>query len=73
MNTERLKQIEEIFHAALEIPSGKRESFFKECCGTDENLRREVESLLSFVEESDSLLDTPPESLTTEVFSEREN
>lgn len=44
MNTERLKHVEEIYRAALEIPSGKRESFFKESCGADENLRREVES-----------------------------
>jgi len=35
MNAERLKQIEEIYHAALEIPPDKRESFFKEFCGAD--------------------------------------
>ena len=72
METGRLKQIEEIYHAALEIPSAKRESFFREHCGADENLRREVESLLAFEESSDNFLDRPPESLAAEMFVEQE-
>ncbi|MBA4123793.1 MAG: protein kinase [Acidobacteria bacterium] len=68
MDTERLKQIEEIYHAALEIQPDERESFFREHCGADENLRREVESLLSFENTSDSLIDTPPESLAAEML-----
>lgn len=69
MNAERLKQIEEIYHAALEISSAERESFFARHCGEDADLRREVESLLAFEETSNSIIDTPPESLLTEVFS----
>lgn len=45
MNADRLKQIEEIYHAALEIAPDERESFFANQCGEDEDLRREVESL----------------------------
>ena len=71
MEVERLKQIEDIYHAALEIPPGKRESFFKEFCGADENLRREVESLLAFDKTFDKFIDTPPESLAAEMFSEQ--
>jgi len=48
MNAERLKQVEEIHHAALEIAPDERESFFKGHCGAEEDLRREVESLLSY-------------------------
>ena len=73
MNAERLKQIEEIYHAALEILPGEREIFFRENCGADENLRREVESLLSFENTFDSLIDTPPESLAAEMFIEQAN
>ena len=69
MNTERLKQIEEIYHAALEIQPAKRESFLIESCGEDIELRREVKSLLSFKKTSDSFLNTPPESLAAEMFS----
>jgi serine/threonine-protein kinase len=68
MDSERLKQIEKIYHAALEIQPDERESFFREHCGADENLRREVESLLSFENTSDSLIDTPPESLAAEML-----
>ncbi|MGI8668439.1 MAG: hypothetical protein ACR2J3_01175, partial [Aridibacter sp.] len=73
MNANRLKQIEEIYHAALEIKSEKRESFFKEHCGEDKDLRREVESLLAFRKSSDNFLDKPPKSLAAEIFSEKDN
>jgi hypothetical protein len=48
VKTERLKQIEEIYHAAVEIPDSERESFFKASCGADVELPREVKSLLTF-------------------------
>ena len=72
MDAERLKRIEEIYHAALEIPPAGRESFFKENCGADESLRREVESLLAHEKTSLRFLDRPPESLAAEMFSETE-
>ena len=73
MNAERLKQIEEIYHAALEIPETARESFLIESCGEDSEMRREVESLLGFRIPSDNFLENPPESLAAEMFAEREN
>ena len=68
MEAGRLKQIEEIYHAALEIPLEKREAFFNEFCGADEDLRREVESLLSFEESTDNFIDSSPESLAAEML-----
>ncbi|MEP7038545.1 MAG: serine/threonine-protein kinase, partial [Acidobacteriota bacterium] len=73
MNSERLKLIEKTYHAALEIQSAKREIFLKNNCGADEDLRREVESLLLFENSSDDFLETPPESLAAEIFSEKNN
>ena len=73
MEAGRLKQIEEIYHAALEIPFTERGAFFDKMCGADEDLRREVESLISFEKASDNFLDSPPESLAAEMFVEREN
>jgi eukaryotic-like serine/threonine-protein kinase len=72
METGRLIQIEEIYHAALQIPKTEREPFFEKFCGADEDLRREVESLLAFEESSDHFLDRPPESLAAEMFVEQE-
>ncbi len=73
MNAEKLKQIEEMYHAALEIPPGERETFFREHCGADENLRREVESLLAFENSFDEFIDKLPESFAAEMFAEQEN
>ena len=69
MEAVRLKQVEEIYHAALEITPDEREIFFTEHCGADAQLRREVESLLSFENTFDSFIDTPPESLAAEMFA----
>lgn len=70
MNVRRLKQIEEIHNAALETALAEREAFFQSRCGHDEELRREVESLISFDNTFDSLLDVSIESLAAEMFSE---
>ena len=69
MNIERLDQIEEIYHAALEIPLAGREAFFAETCGADADLRREVESLLAFNQNTANFLDSSLESLAAEVFA----
>ncbi len=69
MDSERLNQIEEIYHAALDIAPGDRDSFLNECCVGDDDLRREVESLLSFADTPDNFIDTSPGSLAGEMFS----
>ncbi len=69
MNSDRLKKIEELYHAALEIPSDERESFIADSCDDDEDLRREIESLLSFKKTSDDILETPPELIAAEMFA----
>ncbi len=73
MDSERLKQIEEIYHAAADTSPDNRESFLTESCGDDESLRREVESLLAFETNHDNFIDASPESIASEMFSEREN
>ncbi len=72
MNAERLKQIEEIFHKVLKLSPTERDIFFAEFCSEDEELRREVESLLSFENSSDGFLETPPQSLAAEMFAEKD-
>jgi serine/threonine protein kinase len=73
MNHERFKKVEEIYHAVLKIAPEKRDSFLEESCGGDVELRRDVESLISYDNSFDSLIDTPPESLVAEMFSESKN
>lgn len=71
MDTNKLKQIEELYHEALTISVSERESFFNKSCGEDLELRREVESLIAFAGISDDFLDAPSESLAAEMFAER--
>jgi tetratricopeptide (TPR) repeat protein len=42
------KIVEELFHAATEIPANERPAFLERACGGDDGLRAEVESLLAF-------------------------
>ena len=47
MNPERWRQIEELYQAAWERDAAERAAFLVEACAGDEELRREVESLLA--------------------------
>jgi len=46
MKPERWQQIDQLFHSTLEWPPSERAPFLSQECGGDEDLRREVESLL---------------------------
>jgi len=59
MNPDRLQEIERLFHAASELDSSRRETFLQESCGSDEELRREVESLLESCETAGDFLEAP--------------
>jgi eukaryotic-like serine/threonine-protein kinase len=47
MTPQRYEQIGELYHATLEQPPERRAAFVREACAGDEELRREVESLLA--------------------------
>jgi len=47
MSPERYQQAGRIYHAALELASETRAAFLDSVCGSDDDLRREVESLLA--------------------------
>ncbi len=48
MTPERWRQVEEIFHTAVERNAAERDDYLTEACGDDAELRREVESLLAY-------------------------
>lgn len=56
---DRWRRAEELFHAARDLSAEKRGEFLKSECGSDADLRREVESLLSISGSGDHLLDRP--------------
>ncbi len=47
-SSERWKEIEEIFHLALDRPEEERRAWLDQRCGDDAELRQEIESLLHF-------------------------
>ena len=47
MTPERYQQIGDLYHAALEIDAAERATFLERECAADEDLRREVESLIA--------------------------
>src|SRR5262245_15380674 len=59
MERDRWKQIEQLYHAALELEPDAREAFFDEVCAGDEALRREVAALLACDIPSDSFIQSP--------------
>src|SRR5262245_52533669 len=54
MTPERWARAQEVFAAALERPAESRGAYLRAACGSDEELRREVESLLASHEEISS-------------------
>ncbi len=47
MSPERWEQVGELYHAALELEPARRGTFLDQACAGDEELRREVESLIA--------------------------
>jgi serine/threonine protein kinase len=70
MRPERWQQIDQLFHSALEWPPQKRAELLNQACGGDEELRREVESLLLAHERDGEFLDTPAYEVSTEFLAE---
>ena len=44
---DRWRRIEELFHACLDLPEDCRADLIGQSCGSDECMRREIESLLA--------------------------
>src|SRR6266700_1886991 len=59
MKSERWGKIESIFHKALDAEESRRAAVLDESCAGDEDLRREVESLLAHHNEAGSFIETP--------------
>ena len=56
---DRWNEVEQLYHAALECKPEERLAFLKHIC-RDEQLRREVQSLLEHEQEGDQLLENRP-------------
>ena len=59
MGPERWQRVENLYHAALELEGNRRVAFLEESCAGDEELRREVESLLAHQKGAHDFLEVP--------------
>jgi serine/threonine protein kinase len=69
MDFEHWKQLEAIYHSAIEITDDEREDFLAIACAGDEALRREILSLISSAESADSFMEEPVMSLGLTLLS----
>jgi eukaryotic-like serine/threonine-protein kinase len=66
---DRWEEINRIYDAALELEDADRPGFVREACQGDEDLRREVESLLAYEKPAQHFIDRPALQLTAEKLA----
>src|SRR5271157_5081557 len=59
MPSEQWRRAEELFHQALALKPGQRRAFLDEQCSGQDELRREVESLLEFDGKAAHFIESP--------------
>ncbi|HKU73683.1 MAG TPA: serine/threonine-protein kinase [Pyrinomonadaceae bacterium] len=58
MKPDRWRKVDELFEAVLEHEPGRRAAFLDQACGSDKDLRREVEKMLDFAKQSEDFIKT---------------
>jgi eukaryotic-like serine/threonine-protein kinase len=59
MDSERWKQVDSLLQSALDCPPEEVDAFLRRICDTDENLEREVRSLLTARKQAGDFLESP--------------
>jgi serine/threonine-protein kinase len=63
VSPERWRHVEDLFHAARERAPGERGAFLEAACSGDDELQREVASLLALAEAAETFIDRPAAEL----------
>lgn len=66
---ERLKKVQELFHAALALDAAARTAFLDKACAPDHALIEEVQSLISAHEQEGSFIDSPAAHPVAEMLA----
>ena len=72
MEPERWHRVEELYHSALKIAANRRAAFLKKECQSDEELREEVESLLSYETSAAEFIESPAFGMAAKLMTEDE-
>jgi serine/threonine protein kinase/tetratricopeptide (TPR) repeat protein len=73
MDSDRWKQVDNLLHAALERPPAERAEFLRQVCAGDQELEREVQSLLASDRQAGSFLDSPAMELAARSIADGQN
>ena len=68
MKQEHWQQIRDIFDGAIEHAPDERSRFLDEVCANDQEVRREVESLLSSLDSAENFMETPAVASLADVI-----
>ncbi len=60
---DRVNDAKSIFYEVIEVEAADRADFLEKACHDDDELRREVEALLHFSDDSDTFLETPVKAI----------
>jgi Serine/threonine protein kinase len=71
MTPERWQQVKQIFQSAVERPPAERAAFISSACADDAELRSEVESLISSLEQAGKSLQAMAADAATELLANR--
>jgi serine/threonine protein kinase/Tol biopolymer transport system component len=58
MTPERWKRVEQLYHSVLKREPAQRAPYLEEACGGDDDLRREVESLLAYERSAEGFIES---------------
>jgi serine/threonine protein kinase len=72
MNPDRWRQIGQLYHTALEFEVEARATFLEGACGGDDELRREVESLLRAHEQAGDFITRKVAGVVAEMIAEKQ-
>lgn len=70
MNPERWKQIDQLLDTALELDSDERKAFLEEACAGDQELRKELETLIASDRRAHSFIEAPVVHEAAQVMQE---
>lgn len=73
MTLQRWQLIDKLFHEALEVDAGRRDSFLAQACAGDESLHRDLKSLLAAHDQDGTFFESLRAELAAEVIAERKS
>jgi serine/threonine protein kinase len=73
MKADRWRQVEQLYDAAVELPVAERARFAEEACAGDEDLRRELLSLLAAEQEVGDFMKSPALDIAARVVAREQS